>query len=150
MRADGLGRIAEAIRGCAGGRAAIFMHEDADGDAVGSAMALSLALRAMGVEPSVMYEGRFPAIFDFMGISPDVTSAGGPARGGPGPCGDADGKPYGLGIALDAGDIPRLSLGSEFGKCRVTANIDHHRTNAMFADLNHVDPAMCATGAIVL
>lgn len=54
-------------------------------------------------------------------------------------------------ITLDCGDEDRIGESAKkiFKSAKKTINIDHHRTNTNFADLNIVDPKAPATGEIL-
>ncbi|NLK86046.1 MAG: bifunctional oligoribonuclease/PAP phosphatase NrnA [Clostridiaceae bacterium] len=119
-------------------RIAILPHIAADGDAVGSSLALAIELEAMGKKASVILEENMPQIYEFLpGIDlAHVYPAGEGA--------------FDLVVALDCGDMERLGRRRGiFEKARVTVNIDHHRTNQGFADHDFVDPLSAATGEIV-
>lgn len=51
-------------------------------------------------------------------------------------------------IALDCSDFSRMSPGVETGGCPLI-NIDHHRSNLCFGDLNLVDPGASSTAEMV-
>ncbi len=111
----------------------LFTHENPDGDAIGSTMALYLILKKL--EKNVeMIIPNFPNTFSFLPASKDVLV-------------EPSLKKYDLAIALDCADIKRLDDPKEtFLKCTTRVNIDHHPSNGMFGDLNfvnHVAPA-CA------
>ncbi|MGE5614535.1 MAG: DHH family phosphoesterase [Bacillota bacterium] len=116
----------------------ILPHEAADGDAIGSSLALAFILSRMGKKVKVMMEEEIPYIYDFL----------------PGKefCGAASDEKcsFDLAMALDCGDMERLGSRKEIFACTPkTVNIDHHLTNTQFADLNYVDTASSATGEII-
>ncbi len=117
---------------------AILPHISADGDAIGSSLALAIELSARGKEVSVVLEENIPQVFEFLpGIQlifvyPEVQ------------------KDIDLVIALDCGDMDRLGSRREvFESGPVTVNIDHHPTNQGFADYDYVDSSSSATGEII-
>jgi phosphoesterase RecJ-like protein len=117
---------------------AILPHIAADGDAVGSSLALAIELSAMGKDVSVILEESIPQIYEFL-----------PGTGLAFVYPEGD-RAFDLAIALDCGDIERLgSRRGIFERAGVTINIDHHRTNNGFADYDLVDTLSAATGEII-
>ena len=113
----------------------ILPHKSADGDCLGSAFALKLALEYMGKKAVVMLEEKNPnpKICDVLFGVEDEEKI------------DAD-----LVVAVDCGDIERLgSRRGIFEACALTVNIDHHPTNTNFAKHNYVDKDSGATGQIL-
>lgn len=120
------------------GGVALFPHISADGDAIGSSLALGLALQNAGKKVVIYLEENIPSVYNFLpGIelanfynnSDDIMD---------------------LNIALDTGDVGRLATRAEvFFKAPCTVNIDHHVTNTKFGHLNFVDPLSASTGEIV-
>lgn len=112
---------------------AILAHENPDGDAVGSATAMHLALKQLGKESDVLL-AEYPEIFSFLPGMEDVKVKSEIER-------------YDLVIAVDTPSIKMLNGYSsvfENAKCKIV--IDHHGTNTMYGDLNYVDqdaPACC-------
>lgn len=125
--------IAEAIRQAQ--RLLVCIHKHPDGDALGSAIAAVLALEAMGKQVVGYCPGPLLVHFhDIPGIErlrPQFPS----------------GQPFDLALYLDCADLDRV-LKDFKPPCR-TVNIDHHKSNALFADLNWVDPAAAATGELL-
>lgn len=117
---------------------ALIIHQNPDGDAVGSALAFKDALESLGKSVDIYSEDRPSKIYSFLkGIS-NINI-----------CNDMD-KRYDLAIALDCGDISRLgSCRSIFDDAKLTMNIDHHLSNPMYADINFVDIQASATGEII-
>lgn len=112
---------------------AILTHENPDGDAVGSSLALMLALKKLGknvdvIIPSLnkMYE-ILPGYDEIKReVSGDIT--------------------YDLCIALDSSDLERLHVCKEiFEKAKNTMVIDHHITNQNFGDVNYVNAVASST-----
>jgi len=131
-----LKKIAEAM--AEAGSIAILPHMAADGDAIGSSLALAIGLSEAGKEVSVFLEEKVPHIYDFL---PGLEMAR---------VYDGVETKYDLAVALDCGDIERLgSRKPVFGKAAVTVNIDHHATNTGFAMLDYVDTSCAAVGEII-
>ncbi|EPR08235.1 DHH family phosphoesterase [Ruminiclostridium papyrosolvens] len=117
---------------------AIFPHISADGDAIGSSLALALALKKTGKKVIVYMEESIPDTYKYL---PGIDLAGF--------IGEND-EVMGLNIALDTGDIGRLGTRADlFFKAPVTINIDHHITNTKFAQHNHVDASSASTGELI-
>ena len=114
---------------------AVASHVNPDGDTIGSATAMRLILQAMGKDVTLFCDGKIPDQLSFL------------------PGHDQFRKPEGneghfdLMLAVDVSDIRRLGSCAELmGKSRHTAQIDHHPTNPLFAEVNSVDgsaPANC-------
>ncbi len=116
----------------------ISSHENPEGDALGSVLALGLALRELGKEVLVLNQDPTPDILSFLpGVEEIVHQA------------PADGS-FDVAFALDCGDKQRL--GEEFlkvPKIRKVINIDHHISNSYFGDINWVDPEASSTAEII-
>lgn len=112
----------------------IFPHKNVDGDCMGSAYALKLAIIGMGKQAEVIIEpsdtpNRYTKIIKDKKVSPFEPD---------------------LMIAVDCGDLERLQTRKEmFESFSETVNVDHHGTNEGYAKLNFVDPSASASGEIV-
>ena len=104
----------------------IMAHETPDGDAIGSMLAMRLALKKLGKESDVIVR-EFPRTFDFLAGANEVKS-------------NSDIEKYDLAISLDCADLKRLIGKEYFEKAKRTIVIDHHSTNAMYGDINFVNP----------
>lgn len=119
-------------------RIAILPHVSADGDAVGSCLALALTLKKLGKKPKVLLEEEIPYVYSFL---PGRELAEVYSSGHTG---------YETAAALDAGDLGRLGVRrAVFETAAVTVNIDHHNTNTEFGFHNYVDTGASAVGEIV-
>ncbi len=107
--------------------AAIFCHIRPDGDALGSGMALCLALRAAGKKAFLVCEEKVPEKFLFLPALSKV------AVGMP----QAD---FDLLISVDCADESRLgAFGADYARFKgITINIDHHISNTNYAMYNYV------------
>lgn len=122
------------------GRIAILPHLSADGDALGSSSALSLALRRMDKEAFIFLEENVPCTISFL---PDIDKA---IVYSP----DGNDLSFDLVIALDSGDMERLGRRQRiFNSTSNTVNIDHHPTNTQFAALNYVQADASSVGEII-
>lgn len=113
-------------------------HTHPDGDAIGSLLALGLALKSMGKDVRLFNPSPIPAVYRFL---PSVhmikqrleTDAA-----------------FDVAIILDCGDIDRIGVDAT-AVCRksLVINIDHHITNTRFGDLQMIDVNACATAEII-
>lgn len=120
-------KIAERIRQAK--RVAIFTHTRPDGDAIGSALALSYALERLQIEAQVCVESEIPSNLAFMGEWKGVSRT-------------LQGE-FDLWIAVDCADERRLGTWMDAfmtakRKNVDTVNIDHHISNTRYAKYNYV------------
>ena len=131
-----LERIVEVIR--TGERFLVTMHRQPDGDALGSSLALALALREMGKE--VLHYNPDAAPYNVRWLpGADEIAADVPA--------DAR---FDATFVCDTPDSCRL--GPAFprdGRAGLVVNIDHHEVPAPFGDLHLVDTRAAAAGVMV-
>jgi phosphoesterase RecJ-like protein len=123
-----------ALRG--GDRFVLVTHENPDGDALGSLVAMQGVMRALGKD-SLMFIGRdeFPlpyeyAFFEFDGLVSEVPA-------------DVAQRTI---VFLDCGNFDRNAI--EIDDAPIV-NIDHHHDNTQFGMINHVVPAASCTAEIV-
>ena len=117
---------------------AVLPHISADGDSLGSSLALSIVLKNMGKEVLIYAEEDIPYIYNFLpGL--DLVRVG------------TSSQHYDVIIALDTGDMGRLGTRGEMfsNNTPVTINVDHHNTNSKFALYNYVESSSAAVGEIV-
>lgn len=112
-------------------------HENPEADALGSALALALAIEQLGGQATPVCADPVPQMYDFM---PEIT------RFGQDPDPRID---YDLIVVGDCGDLERvgsvLPRNSElFGRVPIV-NIDHHVSNTGFGSVDWIDPAAAAT-----
>lgn len=116
--------------------AVILPHENADGDAIGSCLAMREALRSIGIaaeiyaeespEPSLRFLDDGIKVYSGQSISCDTA------------------------IVLDCGDELRLGTRKAIADAAErVVNIDHHGTNTFFGDAAYVEPEASATGEIL-
>jgi len=112
-------------------------HVDPDGDAVGAACALALALRDAGKEVSVLI-AELPEKYEMPGLSEIVRFQ------------DYDELDAGLFVAVDCASEDRLGEArSVFMRTEKTMNIDHHGSNDFYAQKNYVDEYAAAACEII-
>lgn len=116
----------------------VSTHVSPEGDALGSAIALALALRAAGKEAEVVIKDRVPDYLDFLphqGIvsrHPTLPHA------------------YDVLAVVDCGDLERTGMFEQAPPpVKVVVNIDHHITNRGFGGVNWIVPDATASGQMV-
>ena len=120
------------------GRILVATHIRPDGDALGSLLAMGLALESLGKEVVLYNESPVPAGYRFL---PGVERITGDA-------GDLSG--FDCAVILDCGDEDRLGkLAIPSRDIPVRINIDHHGTNPGFGTHNLVEPEASATAEIL-
>src|SRR3977135_3530548 len=133
---EGFAPIAEEIRKAR--TIAVLSHVRPDGGAIGSQLALTLALCDLGKAVDAWNEDGLPEAFSFLSRSELVTV---PPRSA---------KILDLVIALDTATRDRLGTPLQAIKqadCWI--NIDHHVSNPSYGNLNYLDLSAPATGQIV-
>jgi phosphoesterase RecJ-like protein len=132
-----LAQVADAIRN--GGRFVVTTHENPDGDALGSMLAMTLALDQLGKD-AVMYlagEVPLPAEYAFMPL--DRLSRKLPR--------DAHDRVL---LALDCANESRLGPDPEvLQQSPLVVNVDHHHDNTRFGDINLIDATASSTGELL-
>ena len=114
----------------------ILTHENPDGDAIGSSLAMYNGLKQLGKDVDVIIP-EFPTIYEFLKGSSEIKKEG-------------RSNNYDLAIALDCGDLKRLNgFSNYFENANSRISIDHHSANTMFADYNFVNPAAPACSQIL-
>ncbi len=122
------------------GSVAVCCHINPDGDTVGSALAMRLALLKMGKKAAVFCDGKVPDNLMFLPGADEIRK---PEENGD--------RTYDLLLAVDISDERRMGkCDSLFAQCARTAQIDHHPTNPEFAGINSVDGGAAATCLLIL
>ena len=115
----------------------IACHENPEGDAIGSELALALALRKMGKTATVLNADPVPRNLLFLAGADTVVF-------------EEDGAGYDAAIVVDCGSPDRTGrVEAELRKPSVLIDIDHHRTNGERGALALVDPEAAATGLLI-
>jgi phosphoesterase RecJ-like protein len=120
--------------------AVILPHVSADGDAIGSCRAMKSFLHDMGINAVIYTEESVEKRLEFLADGINVYD------------GDISPLPsdFDTCIVLDCGDEERL--GKRINIVRSASrviNIDHHKTNTKFGDVNLVMPDASATGEVL-
>lgn len=118
----------------------ICTHISPDGDTIGSAIGLQLALENMGKKVAVVCSDPVPAVLYYMEKARDIYPPKALAA-----------ENFDLAIAVDVSDVLRLGECAPlfFGSDK-TVQIDHHGTNPNYAQHNFVDESASATGILML
>ncbi len=114
----------------------VTSHIVPDGDSIGSTLALTLALLKIGKKAVPVINDKIPKKYLYLPGSDFIKE-------------EIRGK-YDVIIALDCGDIGRLGFEKELKEYgNIVVNIDHHKSNTYFGDLNIVDSKASSVGEIV-
>jgi len=111
----------------------IATHINPDGDALGSSLALSLALESLGKETALYGRDHIPELYHFLPGHERFSNVLPPGR-----------SPL---IILDCNEPERAGLSD--GSLPYSVVIDHHETVRDFGDIRWIDPAAPATGMMV-
>jgi phosphoesterase RecJ-like protein len=128
-------RILDAIR--ASKTFCIVGHIRPDGDCVGSQLALTLALRSEGKQVVCWNEDLIPQKYSFLDPDHLIQKPRPSMR-------------FDCIIALDAASFERLGkVGPCIAKRKLLINLDHHRSNTCYGDINWVSAREPSTGELV-
>jgi len=115
--------------------ALVLAHKDADGDTLGSALAMAEVLRGLGKEVVVRVPEPVPEIYSFLPGYEHVNNG--------------VAAPPDIVLVMDASNLDRLSdvMGPLRGGTPIV-NIDHHVDNTRFGDVNLVVPEASSTAEV--
>jgi phosphoesterase RecJ-like protein len=117
----------------------LISHVRPDGDAIGSQIALGFSLMAMGKSVRLINEDGLPDNLTFMAGSDKIELP--------------PGEPLEVevAIALDTAAKPRMGNNAlnAASRAKIWLNIDHHKSNPAYGDLNLIDSTSPATGQIL-
>ena len=107
--------------------ALIASHVDPDGDAIGSMLALAMALEKLGLSAAIYSADGVPKVYKFLPWADRVKTEIHPQH-----CCD-------LALVVDASDLSRIGDKIDLRQMVPTIiNIDHHPDNTQFGDINYV------------
>ncbi|MBR3325076.1 MAG: bifunctional oligoribonuclease/PAP phosphatase NrnA [Clostridia bacterium] len=113
----------------------LLVHENPDGDAIGSGLSMYLALKKINKDVELIIP-KYSRVFDNMPYISETKQKGMHEK-------------YDLAIAMDCASLKLLNgWAGYFENAKKTISIDHHSSNSMFGDINLVDPsspACCQT-----
>lgn len=116
----------------------VTSHLRPDGDALGSAIALTLWLRSLGKKVATWNENGVPGRFHYLPYHSCVSI---PPK---------DQHSFDEVIVLDSPTRDRLgNVLTAVASTGILINIDHHISNQCYGDLNYVDPSVSSTGQIL-
>ena len=120
-------------------RFVILSHIRPDGDAIGSTIALGSTLEAMGKDVTYINEDGVPESLAFLPGSEKIKSPSDEVL-------DVE-----VAIAVDCANKPRLGENAlnMATNAKLWINIDHHKSNPGYGDLNYIDATSPATGQIL-
>ena len=119
-------------------RFVVLTHVNPDGDAIGSLLALGLALDLLKKKTVLYNPSPIPAVYRFL---PAVKRVVKHIR---------KGDDFDTAVILDCGDTERIGPGAAvLAQIPVTINVDHHITNTGFGTHQMIDTRACATSEIV-
>ncbi len=128
-------RILEGVRGSE--TFCVVGHIRPDGDCVGSQLGLSLALLNAGKKVVCWNQDPIPQKLAFLDVKKLMQRP-------------QSGQMFDCVIATDAASLERLGAVAECVKERkLLINIDHHKSNTRFADVNWVSPREASTGELI-
>ena len=119
----------------------IFSHVNPDGDTLGSNLALSMVIEEeFHKKVDSVYVGNLPNIYSYLpsfGRFKDVQTI-------------KPDKKYDLAIAVDVASKDRMVLGTNIYDNAVNKiNIDHHKTNVGYGDINLIDGDAACVGVLL-
>ncbi len=119
-------------------RVLLASHTNPDGDAIGSLVALGLALQRLEKEAVLYNETPIPAVYRFLPmVDRVVRRIENPGR-------------FDTAVILDCGTLERIGeAAKQVSTLPVILNIDHHVTNTGFGHQRIVDETACATAEIL-
>ena len=126
--------IVKAIK--AGKSFIITTHVNPDGDALGSAIALAMALKHAGKKVIVYNRDGVPDTYGFLPGADIVQTSPGDSRAE-------------TIILVDCNNLARAGL-QDCGSCKTSIVIDHHDTDNDFGDVKWIEPDTPATGMMIL
>ena len=119
----------------------IISHVNPDGDTLGSMCGLySAILENFKKKCDMMAVSKVPEVYSYMPHLRDVKNVEEFDKS----------REYDLVINVDVAAIDRICDGKIlFDKAKYTVNIDHHKTNIAYADLNYINPDASSTGEVL-
>jgi len=121
-----------------GKRFLLVSHKDPDGDAIGSILALGETLILSGKDVVLFNEGPIPDSFASLKGIERVANSVNPESG------------FDAFFVLDCASLERAgNISFHLTEIEPLINIDHHKNNSQFGDLNLVDPDSSSVGEIV-
>jgi phosphoesterase RecJ-like protein len=115
----------------------VVSHAKPDGDAIGSLIAMGLALDALNKKTTLYNESPIPAVYRFLPSGNRIVR-------------HINCASFDIAVMLDCGDLERIGKAvSSVRQIPVIVNIDHHITNTRFGNFQLIDTSACATAEII-
>ena len=115
----------------------IASHTNPDGDAIGSLLAVGLALDSLNKKTVLFNESPIPAVYRFLPFTELIEHE------------IKDSCAFDTAVILDCGNIQRIGRSAEtVSRIPVIINIDHHITNTRFGTCRLIDVSACSTAEI--
>jgi phosphoesterase RecJ-like protein len=114
----------------------ISSHVGIDGDCIGSQLAIYWHLKSLGKSAVLYNHNKLPTKFRFLENSHVLTT-------------DRPAEKFDVAVILDCSNPSRLGWNGLRDLCGYVVNIDHHRDNVLFGDINFVKKGGAATGQII-
>lgn len=116
----------------------VASHMSPDGDAVGTLVAMGLALEQLHKDIVLFNESPIPAVYRFLPAAERIVNR------------IENCRRFDTALILDCGDTMRLGpVWQQLNDIPTVINIDHHATNTGFGDMQLVEPNACATAELV-
>jgi len=117
----------------------VSTHVNPDADAIVSALAVAIVLKSMGKTATVVNESEVPSWLKFLPKTSLFKKAS-----------DIKKLDYDAAIVVDCGDLARIGTVEALTKSgRPLINIDHHKTNRGFGQVNLVMPKSSSTAEVL-
>lgn len=115
----------------------VATHNNPDGDAIGSLIALGLSLDTLNIKTTLYNESPIPAVYRFLPSVNRVVQ-------------HINSTHFDVAVILDCGNMKRIGdAASIVSKIPVIVNIDHHVSNTRFGHFQFIDTSACATAEII-
>ncbi|MDD4909879.1 MAG: bifunctional oligoribonuclease/PAP phosphatase NrnA [Candidatus Omnitrophica bacterium] len=119
----------------------VSAHVNLEGDAIGSELALAHLLKLKGKSVAVVNDSRVPAEYSFMPAQEYLAGLNEVER---------QGRRFDAAILVDCSDMGRIGAVKALAeRSRTIINIDHHISNARFADINWVVPHASSASELI-
>jgi len=130
-------QVVDALR--AADKLLLTTHENPDGDALGSLLAMHLVLEQLEKDAAMFLAAEeFPLPYEYRHLPLTGVLNAPPA--------DLDDR---VAVFLDCGNIDRMPVDFLHGDGMRIVNIDHHHDNTRFGEVNLVDPSASSTAELV-
>ncbi len=115
----------------------VVSHINPDGDAIGSSLAMYSVLKDMGKEVYLENPTKpIPQVYSFLEDYDKFELV-------------SNKKNVDVIFILDVAEINRCEIDKNYTRGKLVVNIDHHKTNTDFGDINLIDKDAAATGCIL-